>query len=134
MTDPRDIIAAWERRYPLAFSHKDRKPLKIGIREDLLAAGHDAVEVAVGIGWYIRSSNYRRRQVAGAARLDLDGKPAGVVTEKEAAHAAAALEAVKKAAQKRSAPPAAAPALLDGFAALRAAARTRRERQHEVTA
>ena len=77
-------------RWPLAFSVFEgrRRPLKIGIHLDILAAldgtvTPDALSLALKV--YVSNKVYRSRLVTGAVRIGLDGAPAGVVTEKEAA-------------------------------------------------
>ncbi|QND55664.1 ProQ/FINO family protein [Mesorhizobium huakuii] len=116
-----------KKAYPLAFDRKNARPLKIGIREDMLAAGHGAVEVSVGLGWYTRRQNYGKRQIEGAVRVDLAGQPAGTVTAAQAAHAAKALvRRAAKAGEPAPEPPK-APTLQDSLSALREAARGRRE-------
>ena len=56
-----------------------------------MAAGHDRQAVRRALGRYCQADRYRRALQAGAPRIDLQGQPAGVVTEKEAAHARNAL-------------------------------------------
>jgi sRNA-binding protein len=74
--------------FPAAFDRFDRRPLKLGIAADLLARGIAADIIRAALGSYCRSPAYLRRMQAGAARIDLDGNPAGVVTAEDAEHAA----------------------------------------------
>jgi ProP effector len=70
------MLAPWNRK---------RVPIKIGIHRDILAAGViDADICGAVLAAYVRSRSYLSNSIAGAARLDLEGQPAGVVTEGEA--------------------------------------------------
>jgi sRNA-binding protein len=75
----------WERR---------RRPLKLGIHTDILAVLDGAVtprELSRALRRYVSNTYYLRMMAAGAARIDLGGRPAGVVTADEAATAAVRL-------------------------------------------
>jgi ProP effector len=89
------LIAA----YPAVFHllGAERRPLKIGIRDDLVAADIGLTGEAIGraIGWYVRGPSYLKQVKAGAPRIGLNGGPAGSVTEEEEAHAAARLAEIK---------------------------------------
>ncbi len=76
-------------RYPLCFDPALPKPLKIGIRQDLIDAGHEPQAVHLALCRYTRLRAYQRTLIAGAVRVDLQGQPAGEVTAGEAAYAAA---------------------------------------------
>ena len=99
--------------------------MKIGIREEILATpdlGLTEVEVLRALANLTRKPCYLRRFAVGAARIDLDGNPAGVVTQDEFDHAQYWLrrrqaEAAAKAAAKPS-----------GLADLKQAALARRAR------
>jgi ProP effector len=90
---------------------------------------------------YTSNSGYlRASMISGADRIDLDGNPAGTVTEKDAANAAQQLawRAVRKARQKVPATPPAPPAPTVkrlSLADLREAARLRKQKasQHEAS-
>jgi sRNA-binding protein len=84
------VLADW---WPLTFAvyAPQRKPLKIGIHQDILAAAEGAIadhEVSLALRHYCNGSFYLHACVEGADRLDLDGNVAGTVTADEAAHAA----------------------------------------------
>jgi sRNA-binding protein len=141
-------IAQLAELFPQTFFvyEKRRKPIKVGIRADLaplVSVTED--ELTTTLGYYVRNSGYLRACVEGAARLDLAGNEAGIVTADEAEHAQGKLAAVLARRQPKT-----KPALLavagkqrlretgvtanrnhtqdrDGFAALRAAAVRRRE-------
>ena len=68
------------------------QPLKLGIDHDLVArlggmVSRSALKRALGI--YTSCLEYRATPIEGAARVDLDGNPAGAVTAGEAEHALA---------------------------------------------
>ena len=77
--------------FPLCFNWERPQPLKIDIHKDLVRAGHDREAVRRALGRYCKADRYRKTLQAGAPRIDLQGQPAGVVTEQEAAHALMAL-------------------------------------------
>ena len=86
------LISGWAEKYPRCFAvlgHK-RRPLKIGIFEDLLAAMNgSATSKDVGLALCIYTSNrgYIGALRAGAPRINLAGEAVGIVTAKEAEHA-----------------------------------------------
>ena len=72
--------------------------MKLGIREDVLAALGGAIpagKVSAALRWYVSSPEYQRRLVHGAWRVDLNGRPAGTVSEDDEAHARALLFAMQ---------------------------------------
>jgi hypothetical protein len=73
--------------FPAAFAFIERKPLKLGIHDDLLARGIAPDVIKPGLGAYCRGGRYLRSLQAEAIRIDLDGKPAGVITAEDAEHA-----------------------------------------------
>ncbi len=72
--------------FPACFDWEHPRPLTIGIHKPLIRAGHDRAAVLRGLKAYCTAPQYRASLQAGAARIDLHGQPAGVVTEREAAH------------------------------------------------
>ena len=79
-------------RFPRTFARNpaERPPLKRGIDRDLVArldglSSRTALKRV--LGGYTACSEYRAKLIEGAARIDLDGNPAGVVTAREAAYA-----------------------------------------------
>ncbi len=84
------VIATLSQRWPRAFAvrQSQRRPLKIGIHVDMLAAldgAMTAAELGDALDGYVKSSGYLRRLTrAGAERIGLDGAPAGEVTPEEA--------------------------------------------------
>jgi ProP effector len=151
------IIAVLDRlanEFPQTFSIYGayRKPLKIGIFDDIVATGViPPHELRWPLCAYCNSISYLKNLKVGATRVDLAGDEAGVITEAESEHARAKLDALlvrrrpkpapqPQAAQKaqpqakkeaRKQKPAATEPVRqprgDGFAALKSAAARRRE-------
>ena len=84
---PLDLAAL----YPACFNWKQPRPLKIGIREDLLAAGHDPKLIHRALLKYCAVRRYLKAMQTGTPRIDLQGQPVGTVTEAEEAVAKAKL-------------------------------------------
>ena len=83
--DVEAVIALLAERWPETFSlyEKRRRPLKIGIRGDVIAALAGALtedEVRHALRFYCGNEFYLRACLCGAWRVGLDGKPAGTVT------------------------------------------------------
>src|SRR5262249_54076093 len=82
------LIVRLAERFPNTFvlyQHR-RQPIKIGIHSDLIAALDDAVspaELSTALAIYTGATGYLLAMRTGAERLDLEGKPAGVVTRDE---------------------------------------------------
>jgi ProP effector len=102
-------LARLAEAFPRAFvleKHRPHRPLKIGIAADI-PARCPAVErrvLSVVLGAYARRVMYLRSLVAGAARVDLDGKAAGEVTARDAEYAAAKLAATLASREAKRAP------------------------------
>jgi ProP effector len=92
-------IAALIESFPAAFASTGRKPLKLGIRDDLIARGIAAEVATKGLAAYCTSTGYLNATKAGAVRIDLDGNEVGAVTAKEAEHAAQKLAAAAERAK-----------------------------------
>src|SRR5215469_6613192 len=79
-------------RFPRTFARDpaERAPLKRGIDREL-AARLDGLSSRTALkrvlGGYTACPEYRAKLIEGAARIDLDGNPAGAVTASEAAYA-----------------------------------------------
>lgn len=73
--------------FPLLFSSQV-KPLKIGIKQDIMDANLDGMPekkyLHAAIGYYVRSTAYLRCMKAGMDRFDLQGLPSGCVTPEAA--------------------------------------------------
>src|SRR5574343_759132 len=89
---PRFKDQAIYQRYPALFT-TPKRPLKIGIREDLLADGWDAHRVRDALVAWTDNDTYAACLKPGAARFDLAGNPCGVVTAEQAALAATRAQA-----------------------------------------
>ena len=81
-------------RFPKIFARDpaERLPLKRGIHRDLVVRlGGLSSRTALKriLGDYTACPEYRAKLIEGAARIDLDGNPAGAVTANEATYALA---------------------------------------------
>jgi ProP effector len=88
----REAITKFCEQFPAAFTRTDRRPLKIGIRDELLALGFDRKLVVMALRSYCRGSSYLAALREGADRIGLDGQTSGVVTAEEEKIAVALLE------------------------------------------
>jgi sRNA-binding protein len=84
-----DIIALLAERWPECFAvlENRRRPLKVGIHKDIQAALGTTVsseQLSRALVCYCSVPEYQSRLKDKAARIDLDGRPAGVVTAAEA--------------------------------------------------
>ena len=110
-----------------------RRPLKIGIHRDVLAALEvPEKDLARALRIYTANAIYRRRLHVGATRIDLNGSPAGVVTPDQVAHLAKPVKQMAQGAVTATTePPALKPSAIAGvkrmsLADLRAAAQRRK--------
>lgn len=67
--------------YPACFDWEHPRPLKIGVHKDLVDAGHPKKLVKRALAAYCTRFRYRKALRVGAVRVDLNGQPAGAVTE-----------------------------------------------------
>ena len=82
----RAVISLLAEKWPSCFSIIEcgRRPLKLGIRDDVLAALDSAIsagKVSAALRWYVSSPEYQHRLLHGAWRVDLNGRPAGTVSQ-----------------------------------------------------
>src|ERR1700719_2895162 len=79
-----DCVRYLAAKYPATFFEDPgmRRSLKINIVSDLQKEDVSA-EIIAGVSFYTRHFAYQRSLLAGAERVDLNGKKAGVVTEQE---------------------------------------------------
>ena len=101
------VIALLAERWPKVFSVYEarRRPLKIGIHNDLLMALGGAItpsELGVALRIYCNNRVYLGQLRTGAARIDLNGNPAGVVTAEEVEHVKARFAKAQIAARKQA--------------------------------
>jgi sRNA-binding protein len=122
-------------RFPHTFARSEgrRRPLKIGINGDLVAAMVGAMtpqEIGAALKVYTSNNVYLRGLLKGAWRIDLLGNQAGTVKaeEKTAAKARLAqMERPKLKMESPAPPPAPPPAKRLSLSDLREAARQRRD-------
>lgn len=96
--------------FPACFKEmKDIKPLKIGIKQDLVKYLSTREDIVLGdkacmvssLSYYVSSAAYHRNVIEGSVRIDLEGNPNGTVTAEEAHYSA---ECRKSKLQKKSKP------------------------------
>lgn len=85
---------------PALFATRPPPPMAIGIHAAIVERHELGAEAAGDLGWIIsqhvnRVAYQRALAVGGAVRLDLDGKPAGLVTEEQRALAVKKLTRLK---------------------------------------
>jgi sRNA-binding protein len=132
---PRQAPSAWKcaaaktlcslrAKFPDCFAGS-RQPLKLKVREDIIASAPEIDPVNVGRALKLYTSHvaYLSQVIEGADRIGIDGKPAGAVTEAEAKHAAELL--AKRRKRKPQTAPASPPKKLS-VADLKAAAARKR--------
>ena len=88
------VITVLAVKFPNCFAVPDtrRRPLKVGIDADLLAALGDTIrrtELIRALAMYCSSEGYLERVLTGAWRIDLEGKLAGAVSADDEKHAKA---------------------------------------------
>ncbi|MCT7377961.1 ProQ/FinO family protein [Chelativorans salis] len=86
---PSELFRYLSAKWPKAFNPKAPRPLKIGIHHDIRALDGDLSddELSTAMRAYTKIGNYLSKLRAGAVRVDLNGKPAGEVSEADAAAA-----------------------------------------------
>jgi ProP effector len=97
----RALLKELQEKYPVL---REVQPLAIGIDKQLIAQqpeiNRKALRIALGI--HTNSIRYLKAMKKASNRFDLEGKPAGDVTEEQRAHASAMLEErLKKDAELR---------------------------------
>ena len=90
------VLAHLVEAFPQTFvleKYRPHRPLKVGISADIRTRLPELsrYKLSTALTAYPRRVMYLEGMVAGAARVDLDGNPAGEVTAKQAAHAAVRL-------------------------------------------
>jgi sRNA-binding protein len=92
----RDLIDILADLWPQCFAVYEarRRPLKLGIRADIVATGAvTEEEAAAALRLYCSNRGYLRHCRVSADRIDLNGDRAGIVTMAEAANSRASLQA-----------------------------------------
>jgi hypothetical protein len=92
-----EVIARFARLWPNCFylDEEQRRPLKIGIGEDLVAVMAPAIrakristaDISVALAHYVNSRGYLVNCVFNAARIDLSGGPVGRVGYRQSLYA-----------------------------------------------
>ena len=105
-----DTIAALAEWFPLCFAvyERRRKPLKLGIHLDVLAATSGAItpeELTEALWAYVGNTFYLKATIEGAARVDLQGNATGMVTADEAKGARHRLATRSKQTAPKNQPP-----------------------------
>ena len=99
-----DVVAMLVERFPACFAVYEgrRKPIKIGIYHDILAAADaiDPIALKDALRFYCGNAVYLRACVEEAARIDLAGNEAGHVN---GAHAAQAAQRLAKQIERKRA-------------------------------
>jgi ProP effector len=94
--------------FPACFKEiAEIKPLKVGIKQDLVKRLSNHTDIAIGdkacmvtsLAYYVNSIAYHKSVVEGAMRIDLDGAAAGAITAEEAKYS---LECHKAKLQKKN--------------------------------
>jgi ProP effector len=105
-TAAQNTITALADLYPACFAvfQERRKPLKVGIREEVIAAlagAATAKEITLALRFYTANIWYLNACVEGAERIGLDGKASGQVSAEEADHAKQRLQQLQQQRQQR---------------------------------
>jgi ProP effector len=88
MGDVHGLVATLIESYPHAFDPRRRPPLKVGVFTDILAVTDcDPYLLGVALRQWCGHPGYQRSLIRSPCRLDLDGNPAGAVTDAERTHA-----------------------------------------------
>jgi sRNA-binding protein len=94
------VLELLQEQWPKTISiyQANRRPLKVGIFEDILKELDGVVtadELRNALRAYTANQFYLKAIKVGASRIDLDGKPSGVIDKDEAEHAVMKLKHVK---------------------------------------
>ncbi|WJD48802.1 MULTISPECIES: RNA chaperone ProQ [unclassified Enterobacter] len=109
LNSSKEVIAFLAERFPLCFSAEgEARPLKIGIFQDLVERvdgemNLSKTQLRSALRLYTSSWRYLYGIKAGAARVDLDGNPCGVLDEQHVEHARKQLEEAKARVQAQRA-------------------------------
>lgn len=101
LNSSKEVITFLAERFPQCFSAEgEARPLKIGIFQDLVERvlgemGLSKTQLRSALRLYTSSWRYLYGIKAGAARVDLDGNPCGILDEQHVEHARKQLEEAK---------------------------------------
>jgi sRNA-binding protein len=99
-----DTLCVLAELFPAAFRPPSIRPLKIGIRADLIArAPVTEAEAEIALGYHCRSLRYLRGMIEGAPRIGLDGLEVGTVTADDATFAKVRIAAIRQRRKARKA-------------------------------
>ncbi|UYF98701.1 ProQ/FINO family protein [Halomonas sp. GD1P12] len=85
---PHALLKQWYERYPNAFFTGHTKPLKVGIHHDLAERERWSGKlIRRALANYVNLPRYVKSMREGAERVDLDGRPAGLVDKEASQHA-----------------------------------------------
>ncbi|TIV47470.1 MAG: prop expression regulator [Mesorhizobium sp.] len=103
---PAQLFRHLSAKWPAAFNPKAPMPLRIGIHNDIRVLDGELSddELRRALRAYTSMPRYLARLNAGAVRVDLDGEPAGEVSDAEAASAKALLCARKNKEETKKTP------------------------------
>ena len=97
--------------FPNCFkSMKEVQPLKVGIKQDLVLrlstisqlVTEDKVCMIKSLAYYVNTHAYHKSVMPGRVRVDLDGNPAGIVSEEEARYSTDRQQAKQLAKQQQT--------------------------------
>ena len=85
----KNILDLLAERFPdcISVDEADRRPLKIGIFEEILAKVEELIspeDLKAALRKYAKGESYLNRMKVGVARIDLDGQPSSIIDEHEA--------------------------------------------------
>ena len=94
------LISVLAARFPKCFAVPDarRRPLKVGIDADVLSTLGGTIpqtQLIRALAMYCGSEGYLDRVRAGAVRVDIEGRPAGMITADDEKHAKTKLNAIR---------------------------------------
>lgn len=99
--NPRQLLKELQEKFPV---FRDCQPLAIGIDKQLMARlpGLERKPLRIALGIHTHSLRYLKASEKAAARVDLDGQPAGEITPEQRLHASEQVkERLKKQAEQR---------------------------------
>jgi ProP effector len=108
-TEAITVRAILAERFPLAIKPKgaDKSPLKIGVKQDVIARCPDLSkrQIRDALRDYTSGFLYLRALINGACRIDLDGQPAGEIAAEHRTGAQARLIKLQRRKAAQDAPP-----------------------------
>lgn len=94
---PQALLKEWYKRYPNAFFKAHTHPLKVGIHKDLIEREPWSSKlIRRALANYVNLPRYLKSVRVGVTRVDLDGQPAGDISEDDVRHAREQLDLLQK--------------------------------------